>query len=102
MGATLLAAGTKGKRVILPNSRVLIHQVSMHGLGGQQTDIQIHAQELLDLRQRLDEIMAKHTGKSVEEVHDDTDRDRILTAEEALEYGIVDQIMQRREPKAVD
>ncbi len=102
MGATLLAAGTKGKRVILPNSRVLIHQVSMHGLGGQQTDVQIHAQDLLDSRKRLDEILAKHTGKSVEEVHRDTDRDHIMTADEACEYGIVDQIMQRREPKAVD
>ena len=96
MGAVLLAAGTKGKRIILPNSRVLIHQPWVRGLGGQQSDIQIQAEDLLSLRDRLDEVLAKHTGKSKEEVHRDTDRDNILTAEEAVEYGLVDQIMVRR------
>ncbi len=96
MGAVLLAAGTKGKRIILPNSRVLIHQPWVRNLGGQQSDIQIQAQDLLSLRDRLDEVLAKHTGKSKKEVHRDTDRDNILTAEEAIEYGLVDQIMVRR------
>ena len=96
MGAVLLAAGTKGKRIILPNSRVLIHQPWVRGMGGQQSDVQIHAQDLLNLRDRLDEVLARHTGKSKEEVHEDTDRDNILTAEEAVDYGLVDQIMVRR------
>ncbi len=96
MGAVLLAAGTKGKRIILPNSRVLIHQPWVRGMGGQQSDVQIHAQDLLNLRDRLDEVLARHTGKSKEKVHEDTDRDNILTAEEAVEYGLVDQIMIRR------
>ena len=96
MGAVLLAAGTKGKRIILPNSRVLIHQPWVRGMGGQQSDVQIHAQDLLNLRDRLDEVLAQHTGKSKEQVHEDTDRDNILTAEEAVEYGLVDQIMVRR------
>ena len=96
MGAVLLAAGTKGKRIILPNSRVLIHQPWVRGLGGQQSDIQIQAQDLLSLRDRLDEVLAKHTGQSKEKIHRDTDRDNILTAEEAIEYGLVDEIMIRR------
>lgn len=98
MAAVLLAAGKKGKRIILPNSRVLIHQPWVRGLGGQQTDIEIHAKDLLELRGRLDAILAEHTGQDIERVHRDTDRDHILTADEAIEYGIVDQIMQRREP----
>ena len=97
MAAVLLAGGTKGKRVILPNSRVLIHQPWVRGLGGQQADIEIHARDLLQLRARLDEILAKHTGKGIEEVHADTDRDRILSAQEAVEYGLVDRIMMRRD-----
>ena len=96
MAAVLLAAGTKGKRIILPNSRVLIHQPWVRGLGGQQSDIQIQAQDLLALRDRLDSVLAEHTGQPKEKVHLDTDRDNILTAEEAIEYGIVDQIMVRR------
>ncbi len=96
MGAVLLAAGTKGKRIILPNSRVLIHQPWVRGLGGQQSDIQIQAQDLLHLRDRLDDVLAHHTGQSKEKIHRDTDRDNILTAEEAVEYGLVDQIMVRR------
>ncbi len=100
MGAVLLAAGTKGKRIILPNSRVLIHQPWVRGLGGQQSDIQIQAQDLLNLRDRLDEVLAHHTGQSREKIHRDTDRDNILTAEEAIEYGLVDQIMVRRNKPA--
>lgn len=98
MGAVLLAAGTAGKRHILPNGRVLIHQPWVRGLGGQQSDVQIHAKDLLDLRDKLDEILAHHTGQTKEKVHADTDRDNILTAEQALEYGLVDRIMQRRDP----
>ncbi len=100
MAAVLLAAGTPGKRVALPNSRVLIHQPWVRGLGGQQTDIQIQAQDLLDLRDRLDSILAHHTGQPKEKVHQDTDRDNILSAEEAVDYGLVDQIMHRREQTA--
>ena len=95
MAAVLLAAGTPGKRTILPNSRVLIHQPWVQGMGGQQTDVQIHAQELLDLRDKLDQILADHTGKDKEQVHRDTERDNILSAEAAVEYGLVDQIMVR-------
>jgi len=98
MAAVLLAAGTRGKRTILPNSRVLIHQPWVRGLAGQQSDVAIHAKDLLDLRSRLDDILAHHTGRSREEVHEDTERDRILSAEEAVAYGLVDQIMARREP----
>jgi len=97
MAAVLLASGAKGKRTVLPNSRVLIHQPWVRGLGGQQTDVQIHAEDLLRMRKKLDEVLAKHTGKSEEEVHRDTERDRILTAEEAIEYGLADQVMKRRE-----
>jgi len=96
MAAVLLAAGTKSKRTILPNSRVLIHQPWVRGLGGQQTDVAIQAQDLLALRERLDEIMAHHTGQPKERVHRDTERDHILTAEDALDYGLVDHIMARR------
>lgn len=99
MAAVLLAGGTKGKRVILPNGRVLIHQPWVRGLGGQQSDVQIHARDLLELRDRLDSILAFHTGQPKEKVHYDTDRDNILNAEQALAYGLVDQIMSRREPK---
>lgn len=98
MAAVLLAAGTKGKRVILPNSRVLIHQPLMYGLGGQQTDIEIHAQELLAMRKRLNSVLAHHTGQDEKRINEDTDRDRIMTAKEAQAYGLVDQIMTRREP----
>ena len=97
MAAVLLAAGTKGKRTILPNSRVLIHQPWVQGMGGQQSDVQIHAQELLLLRDKLDQILADHTGKDKEQVHRDTERDNILAAEAAIEYGLVDRIMQRRQ-----
>jgi len=96
MAAVLLAAGTKGKRTVLPNSRVLIHQPWLSGLQGQQTDIEIHARDMFMMRDRLDELLAFHTGKSKEEVHRDTERDRILGAQEAVEYGLVDRVMSRR------
>ncbi|HXU34001.1 MAG TPA: ATP-dependent Clp protease proteolytic subunit [Thermoanaerobaculia bacterium] len=96
MAAVLLAAGAKGKRTLLPNSRVLIHQPWLQGLGGQQSDIEIHARDLLQMRGRLDEILAFHTGRSKEEVHHDTERDRILSADDAVAYGIVDRVMVKR------
>jgi ATP-dependent Clp protease protease subunit len=96
MAAVLLASGSKGKRTVLPNSRVLIHQPWLSGLQGQQSDIEIHAKDMFMMRDRLDEILAYHTGKTKEEVHRDTERDRILGAKEAVEYGLVDRIMMRR------
>jgi ATP-dependent Clp protease, protease subunit len=99
MAAVLLAAGARGKRTLLPNSRVLIHQPWLQGLGGQQSDIEIHAKDMLMMRDRLDEILAFHTGKSKEEIHRDTERDRILGAKEAVEYGIADRVMLRRRPE---
>jgi ATP-dependent Clp protease protease subunit len=98
MAAVLFAGGTKGKRSVLPNSRVLIHQPLLYGLQGQQTDIDIHAKDLMRMRDRIDEILAEHTGRSKEEIHLDTERDKILTAEAAVEYGLADQVMERREP----
>ena len=95
MGAFLLAAGTKGKRICLPNSRVMIHQVS-GGFRGQASDIAIHAKETLFLKNRLNEIMAKHTGQSIEVVERDTDRDNFLSAEDSLKYGIIDKILESR------
>src|SRR5438477_38570 len=89
MGSLLLAGGTPGKRYALPNSRILIHQ-PWGGFQGQATDIEIHAREALELRGRVDEIYAKHVGKPVEQVHDDMDRDRFFTSEEAVEYGLID------------
>src|SRR5689334_7311376 len=89
MGALLLAGGAEGKRMALPNARILIHQVSS-GFSGQATDIEIHARETINLRRRLDEIYSHHTGKSPEQVHEDSDRDRFFTAEEACEYGLID------------
>ncbi|HEY3567020.1 MAG TPA: ATP-dependent Clp protease proteolytic subunit [Thermoanaerobaculia bacterium] len=100
MAAVLLAAGARGKRTLLPNSRVLIHQPLISGLQGQQSDIEIHAKDMLAMRDRLDEILAYHTGKSKEEIHRDTERDRILGAKEAVEYGLADRVMMRRRPEA--
>ena len=96
MAAVLLAAGTKGKRSVLPNSRVLIHQPLLYGLQGQQTDIDIHAKDLLRMREKIEEILAQHTGKTIEEIHHDTERDKILAAPDAVEYGLADQVMDRR------
>ena len=95
MGAFLLAGGTKGKRFCLPNSRVMIHQPS-GGSQGQASDIEIQAREILYLRTRLNEILAEHTGQSVEQIATDTERDRFMTAHEAAEYGIVDKVQERR------
>jgi ATP-dependent Clp protease protease subunit len=100
MAAVLFAAGCKGKRTLLPNSRVLIHQPLISGLQGQQSDIEIHAKDMLMMRDRLDEILAYHTGKPKEEIHRDTERDRILSAKEAVEYGLADRVMMRRRPEA--
>jgi ATP-dependent Clp protease protease subunit len=100
MAAVLFASGSKGKRTLLPNSRVLIHQPLISGLQGQQSDIEIHAKDMLAMRDRLDEILAYHTGKSKEEIHRDTERDRILSAKEAVEYGLADRVMIRRRPEA--
>jgi len=95
MGALLLAGGAKGKRYVLPNSKVLIHQVS-GGFQGPASDIEIHAREALNLRRRLDEILAKHSGQELEKVEKDTERDYFMTAQEALDYGIVDKIIEHR------
>jgi ATP-dependent Clp protease, protease subunit len=97
MAAVLLAAGARGKRSVLPNSRVLIHQPWMQGLGGQQSDVEIHARDMMQMRDRLDELLAMHCGKTKEEVHRDTERDKILTAHEAVAYGLVDRVMARKE-----
>jgi len=95
MGALLLAAGAKGKRSALPNSKIIIHQ-PMGGMQGQATDIDIHARELLKTRDRLNEIMAEATGQLVEKIAKDTDRDFIMTAEEAREYGLIDKVITHR------
>src|ERR671928_1099807 len=92
MGALLLAGGAAGKRMALPNAKILIHQVSS-GFQGQATDIEIHAKEIIDVRRRLDEIIAKHTRKPVEEVKKDTERDYFMSAEEAKDYGIIDRVI---------
>jgi ATP-dependent Clp protease protease subunit len=94
--AVLLAAGAKGKRTALPNARVLIHQPWTQGMGGQATDIEIHAKDLVRSRDRIDEILALHTGQSKAQVHEDTERDKILEADEAVAYGLVDRVMGRR------
>jgi len=95
MGAVLLTAGTTGKRFALPNARIMIHQ-PWGGVQGQATDISIQAKEILRLKDRLNEILSHHTGKSVENIEKDTDRDRFLSAEEAKEYGLVDQVVASR------
>jgi ATP-dependent Clp protease protease subunit len=96
MGSLLLAGGAAGKRLALPNSRILIHQPS-GGFEGQSTDIEIHAREILELRSHIDEIYARHTGQPLERVHDDMDRDRYFTAEQAREYGLVDRVIYSHE-----
>jgi ATP-dependent Clp protease protease subunit len=103
MGALLLAAGAKGKRYTLPNSRIMIHQPS-GGFQGQSTDIQIQAKEISQIRERLDDIMAKHTGQPKDKVRKDTERDNFMTGEEAKEYGIIDNVITNRidTPKSKD
>lgn len=95
MGAFLLAAGEKGKRFCLPNSRVMIHQ-PLGGFRGQASDIEIHAKEILYLKQRLNQLLAQHSGQSVETIERDTDRDNFLSASAAVEYGLVDQVLDKR------
>ena len=97
MGAVLLAGGAKGKRFALPHSRVLLHQPLMAGLQGQASDIDIHAKDIVRMRDRLNQILSKHTGQPIEKIHGDSDRDFILEAEAALEYGLVDKIIVSRE-----
>ena len=92
----ILTGGTKGKRFSLPNARILIHQPSS-GFQGQSTDIEIHAKEILELRRVLDEIYARHTGQSTDTVHDDMERDRFFSAQQAVDYGLVDKIISERE-----
>jgi ATP-dependent Clp protease, protease subunit len=96
IAAVLLAAGTKGKRYSLPNSRVLIHQPWMSGLGGQATDIDIAAKEILRMRVRINEILVQHTGQDVKRIQDDTERDYIMSADQAKEYGIIDDVIRKR------
>jgi ATP-dependent Clp protease protease subunit len=95
MGSLLLAGGAAGKRLSLPNSRILIHQPSA-GFEGQSTDIEIHAREILKTRERIDQIYAHHTGRPVEEVHRDMERDRFFRPDEAVEYGLIDRIIEHR------
>jgi ATP-dependent Clp protease protease subunit len=95
MGSFLLAAGEKGKRFCLPNSRVMIHQ-PMGGFRGQASDVEIHAREILYLKQRLNQMLAQHTGQTVETIERDTDRDNFLSAEDAVKYGLVDQVLSKR------
>jgi ATP-dependent Clp protease protease subunit len=93
MGSLLLTGGAKGKRLALPNSRILIHQPSA-GFEGAAADIEIHAREVLALRERIDQVYADHTGKPLEQVHDDMERDRFFTADEAAEYGLIDRVIE--------
>ena len=92
MGALLLAGGTKGKRMALPNAKILIHQVTS-GFQGQATDIEIHAREIIELRRRLDEIIAEHTEQDIEKVRGDTERDYFMSSDEATKYGIIDRVI---------
>jgi ATP-dependent Clp protease, protease subunit len=96
MGAVLLAAGAKGKRSALPNAKILIHQAWSPGFGGQASDVEIRAREILDLKRRLEQILADHTGQPLERVSEDTDRDRFMTAAEAVEYGLIDEVLPSR------
>jgi ATP-dependent Clp protease protease subunit len=95
MGAVLLAAGAAGKRFCLPHARVMIHQ-PLGGFQGQAADMEIHAKEMLETRDRLNKILAKHTGQSVERIKHDTDRDRFMDYSEAVKYGLVDRVLEKR------
>ena len=97
MGAFLLSAGTKGKRYALPNSRIMIHQPLLGGLSGQASDIEIHAKELLKIKQKLNELMAEHTGKRLAQLEKDTDRDNFMSADDAHKYGLIDQVINSRD-----
>ena len=100
--AVLLAGGTKGKRFALPHSRVMVHQPHVSGVGGQATDIEIHAKEILKTREEINEILALHTGRPLETISNDTDRDFWLSAEEAVEYGAIDAVLRGRQLEAVE
>jgi ATP-dependent Clp protease, protease subunit len=100
MGAWILGAGTKGLRKALPNSRIMIHQ-PLAGVRGQASDIEIHAREIIQLRERMNQILAIHTGQSVARIKEDTERDRFLTSEEAKEYGIIDEVIPHRKGPGV-
>ncbi len=97
MGAMLLSAGTKGKRFALPNSRILIHQPSVSGIGGQATDVRIQAEEILRMREVTSQILAKHTGQTYEVIEKDVERDRIMSAMQAKEYGLIDEVITHRQ-----
>ena len=96
MAAVLLAAGTRGKRYSLPNSRIVIHQPLMSGLAGQASDIDIHAREILRTRSQLNELLGTHTGQTLKRIEADTERDHIMTADQAHEYGIIDEVVRQR------
>ena len=96
VAAVLLASGTKGKRFSLPNARILIHQPWLQGLGGQATDIDIHAREILRMRERLNEILVHHTGQPFKRIQEDTERDYIMSADQGKEYGIIDDVIRKR------
>ena len=96
MAAVLLAAGTRGKRYSLPNSRIIIHQPLMSGLAGQASDIDIHAREIIRMRTRLNELLVEHTGQDMARIEEDTERDYIMTADQSREYGIIDEVVRQR------
>jgi ATP-dependent Clp protease, protease subunit len=101
MGAVLLTGGAKGKRLALPNAKILIHQIwTPYGPGGQAADIERRARETINLKRRIEEILAEHTNQDVDKVSHDTDRDYFMTAQEAKEYGIIDTVISSREPQA--
>lgn len=99
MGAVLLAGGADGKRFALPHSRMMIHQ-PLGGFQGQATDIQIHAQEILSIRHRLNEVLARHTGKDIDAIQQDTDRDNFMTAQDAVAYGLIDRVVENRDKES--
>ena len=99
MGAVLLAGGAEGKRFALPHSRMMIHQ-PLGGFQGQATDIQIHAQEILSIRHRLNDVLARHTGKDINVIQQDTDRDNFMTAEDAVAYGLIDRVVENRDKES--
>ncbi len=99
MGAVLLAGGAHGKRYALPHSRMMIHQ-PLGGFQGQATDIEIHAQEILSIRERLNQVLADHTGRALEDVKNDTDRDNFMTAQQSVDYGLIDRVVENRDKEA--
>ncbi len=99
MGAFLLSGGEPGQRFALPNSRIMIHQPLLGGLSGQATDVEIHARELMKTRERLEAMLAEHTGQSLERVREDTERDNFMSAAEACEYGLIDEVLERKDVK---